>query len=134
MAHAGKRPVSFTTYQRQCDSPAFQIAIAEATVKIDTARLLARSCAEALSGPVPDYVARARHRLHVAHAVRQCGDALDMLVAAHGAAAVAESSPLNVLLRDMQTALRHAMVNPAWNMEACGRAFLGVEPNITQLI
>jgi 3-hydroxy-9,10-secoandrosta-1,3,5(10)-triene-9,17-dione monooxygenase len=129
VAQAGKRPVTFTTYQRQSDSPSFQIAIAEATAKIDVARLLARSCAEVLDGPL-DHQARARHRLHAAHAVQQCGAAVDQLVAAHGASAVAESSPLNVFMRDMQTAQRHAMINPAWNMEACGRAFLGVEPNI----
>lgn len=139
MSKADKRSVAFTTYQRQSDSPAFQTAIAEASAKIDVARLLVGSCASvidghAMSGTFPDYPARARHRLHVTHAVRQCGEALDTLVAAHGASAVAESSPLNVHLRDMQTALRHAMINPSWNMEACGRALLGVEPNITPLI
>lgn len=60
--------------------------------------------------------------------------ALDLLISADGAAAVAESSPLNVLLRDMQTAHRHAMINPSWNTEACGRALLGVEPNISPLV
>jgi 3-hydroxy-9,10-secoandrosta-1,3,5(10)-triene-9,17-dione monooxygenase len=139
MAQAGKRPVSFTTYQRQSDFPAFQIAIADATAKIDVARLLTRSCAETLddharSGSFPDYRTRARHRLHVTHAVRQCGEALDELVSAHGASAVAESSPLNVYLRDMQTALRHAMISPSWNLEACGRALLGVEPNISPMV
>ncbi|KJK45161.1 acyl-CoA dehydrogenase [Lentzea aerocolonigenes] len=139
MSKADKRPVSFTTYQRQSDSPAFQIAIAEASAKIDVARLLAHSCASviddhALADTFPDYATRARHRLHVTHAVRQCGEALEMLVAAHGAAAVAESSPLSVLLRDMQTGLKHAMINPSWNLEACGRALLGVEPNITPLL
>jgi len=133
------RPVAFTTYQRHSDAPAFQIAIAEATAKIDVARLLTRSSAEvidshAMAGTFPDYRTRARHRLHVTHAVRQCGEALDALVAVHGASAVVESSPLNVLLRDMQTALRHAMINPPWNMEACGRALLGVEPNITAIL
>lgn len=42
--------------------------------------------------------------------------------------------PLNVHMRDMQTALRHAMISPALNLEAFGRALLGVEPNITALI
>ncbi|MDT7781847.1 MAG: 3-hydroxy-9,10-secoandrosta,3,5(10)-triene-9,17-dione monooxygenase, partial [Pseudonocardiales bacterium] len=78
------KPVSFTTYQHQSESPAFQIAIAEASAKIDVARLLAHSCASviddhALSDTFPDYATRARHRLHVTHAVRQCGEALEML-------------------------------------------------------
>lgn len=130
---ADKRGVSFTSYQRQCDSPAFQVAIAEAAAKIDVAALLARSCAETAVESL-DYLARARIRLHAAHAVRQCGEAVDILVSAHGALSVTESSPINVYMRDMQTALRHAMISPALNLEAFGRALLGVEPNITALI
>jgi alkylation response protein AidB-like acyl-CoA dehydrogenase len=133
VAQADQRPVSFTTYQRQSDSPAFQMAIAEAAAKIDVAGLLARSCA-GMAEASPDHLTRARIRLHASHAVRQCGEALDGLVSAHGAAAVAESSPLNVYLRDMQTALRHAMINPTMSLEAFGRVLLGVEPNITPLI
>ncbi|MFI6102091.1 acyl-CoA dehydrogenase family protein [Lentzea sp. NPDC051213] len=135
VAQADKRPVSFTSYQRQSDSPVFQVALAEAAAKIDVAGLLARSCADTADGASSlDYLTRARVRLHAAHAVRQCGEALDGLVAAHGASAVSESSPLNVYLRDMQTALRHAMISPAMSMEVFGRALLGVEPNITPLI
>ncbi|WP_086665326.1 acyl-CoA dehydrogenase family protein [Lentzea kentuckyensis] len=134
VAQADKRPVSFTTYQRQSDSPAFQLAIAEAAAKIDVAGLLARSCAEMAGDASPDNLARARVRLHASHAVRQCGEALDLLVSAHGASAVAESSPLNVYLRDMQTALRHAMISPTMSLEAFGRVLLGVRPNITPLI
>ncbi|MFS8098575.1 acyl-CoA dehydrogenase family protein [Lentzea alba] len=133
VAQADKRPVSFTTYLRQSDSPAFQLAVAEAAAKIDVAGLLARSCAEMVSAPL-DLRTRARIRLHASHAVRQCGDAVDALVSAHGAAAVAESSPLNVYMRDMQTALRHAMISPTMSLEAFGRVLLGVEPNITPLI
>lgn len=134
VAQADKRPVSFTTYQRQSDSPAFQLAIAEATAKIDVAGLLARSCTELAGAPSPDRLTRARVRLHASHAVRECGEAMDLLVSAHGAAAVAESSPLNVYLRDMQTALRHAMISPTMSLEAFGRVLLGVQPNITLLI
>lgn len=134
VAQADKRPVSFTTYQRQSDSPAFQLAIAEAAAKIDVAGLLARSCAEMAGAASPDQLTRARVRLHASHAVRQCGEAMDLLVSAHGAAAVAESSPLNVYQRDMQTALRHAMISPTMGLEAFGRVMLGVLPNITPLI
>ncbi|GLZ29586.1 acyl-CoA dehydrogenase [Lentzea sp. NBRC 105346] len=136
---AGTRGVSFTSYRRQSDSAAFQLAVADASAKIDVARMLAYSCADvvdghAVEGTYPDYLKRARLRLHAAHAVKQCGDAVDVLVSAHGASAVSESSPLNIYLRDMQTALRHAMISPAMNAEAFGRALLGVEPNITGLI
>lgn len=136
---ADRRGVSFTTFQRQRDSTAFQLAVAEAAAKIDVARLLARSCADLVdghadAGTFPDYLTRARVRLHTSHAVQQCAQALDILVSAHGASGLADSSPLSVYLRDMQTATRHAMISPAMNLEVFGRALLNVEPNITHLI
>lgn len=72
--------------------------------------------------------------MHAAHAIQQCSQALDTLVASHGAMAVSESSQLNVFLRDMHTATKHAMISPVVNAELFGRALLGVEPNITPLI
>lgn len=139
VAHADSKPVSFTTYQRQSDSTAFQLAIADAAAKIDVARLLAHSCADTIDrhaedGTRPDYIARARLRMHAAYAIQQCSQALDALITAHGAMAVSESSQLNVFLRDMHTATKHAMISPATNAELFGRALLGVEPNITPLI
>jgi 3-hydroxy-9,10-secoandrosta-1,3,5(10)-triene-9,17-dione monooxygenase len=139
VSQADKRGVSFTSYQRQSDSTAFQLAVADASAKIDVARMLAYSCADtvdghAVAGTHPDYLTRARLRLHASHAVRQCSEAVDVLVSAHGASALSESSPLSVYMRDMHTASRHAMISPAMNAEVFGRALLGVEPNITGLI
>jgi 3-hydroxy-9,10-secoandrosta-1,3,5(10)-triene-9,17-dione monooxygenase len=136
---AGKRGVSFTHYERQSDSTAFQLAVAEAAAKVDVVRLLAYDSAHAVdaqgrAGTFPSYLERARIRLHTGHAVQQAREAVDSLVSAHGAAALSESNPLNVFMRDIHAASRHALANPTTNSEVFGRALLGVEPNITNLI
>lgn len=104
VAHADSRPVSFTSYQRQSDSTR------------------------------PDYLTRARLRMHAAYAIQQCSKALDTLLAVHGEAAVSEFSILNIYMRDMHTATKHAMISPETNAELFGKALLGVQPNITPLI
>jgi alkylation response protein AidB-like acyl-CoA dehydrogenase len=136
---AGTKGVSFTSYQRQSDSTAFQLAVAEASAKVDVVRLLAHDSAgivdgHAIAGTYPDYLTRARIRLHTGYAVQQCRELVDSLVSAHGASAMSESNPLNVFMRDVHAASRHAVANPASNSELFGRALLGVEPNITELI
>jgi alkylation response protein AidB-like acyl-CoA dehydrogenase len=139
LAQSGKRGISFTNYQRQSESTAFQLAIADSSAKIDTVRLLAHNAADLLDGYAnasvfPDYLTRARVRMHTGYAVRQSREAVDELVTAHGASAMSESNPLQGLLRDIHAASRHAVANPAANAELFGRALLGVEPNITDLI
>jgi 3-hydroxy-9,10-secoandrosta-1,3,5(10)-triene-9,17-dione monooxygenase len=59
---------------------------------------------------------------------------VDSLISAYGASAMAESNPLQAYMRDIHAASRHAVANPAANAELFGRAVLGVEPNITELI
>ncbi|MEV6234197.1 acyl-CoA dehydrogenase [Saccharopolyspora shandongensis] len=139
LSQAGRKGIAFTSYQRQRDSTAFQLAVAEASTKIDVARLIAdRSAAvvdgHALSGTHPGYLERARLRQHSSHAVQQCREAVDVLVSAYGASALSESDPLHAILRDVQTAARHALAHPASNAEVFGRALLDVEPNITEMI
>ncbi|MGC7098194.1 acyl-CoA dehydrogenase family protein [Amycolatopsis lurida] len=136
---AGRRGISFTNYGRQSDSTAFQLVVAEAAAKVDAVRLLAHNAADvvdghAAGGTFPDYLTRARIRLHTGYAVRQCREAVDALISAYGASAMAESNPLQAYMRDIHAASRHAVANPAANAELFGRALLGVEPNITELI
>ncbi|GAA0536152.1 acyl-CoA dehydrogenase [Saccharopolyspora subtropica] len=139
VAQSGRRGIAFTSYERQRDSTGFQLAVAEASMKLDVARLVADRAAavvegHALSGTHPDLLERARLRMHSSHAVQQCREAVDVLVSAYGAGALAEADPLQAVLRDIQTASRHALSHPASNAEVFGRALLNVEPNITEMI
>jgi 3-hydroxy-9,10-secoandrosta-1,3,5(10)-triene-9,17-dione monooxygenase len=136
---APHRGVTFTDYARQMDSTAFQMGVSAAALRIDSARALAhRAAAEvdghAAAGTHPAAADRARIRGWTGHVVAQCREAVDLLVSAYGAAAFSESNPLQGIVRDIQTASRHAIANPVANTEIYGRALLGVEPNISILI
>jgi 3-hydroxy-9,10-secoandrosta-1,3,5(10)-triene-9,17-dione monooxygenase len=139
VAHSGERGLPFTSYRAQRDSTAFQLAVAEAATKVDVARLIARDNSSALEGHAragthPETLERARLRRNAAHAVQQCREAVDGLVSAVGAGALAEADPLESLLRDVQTASRHAIAHPSANAEVWARELLGIEPNISQMI
>lgn len=136
---APRRAITYTSYEHQTDSVAFQMAIAEAAAKVDTAHLHAyRAAADiddaARAGTYPDLPARARVRMDAGWAARQAREAVDLLISAHGASAFAEASPLQRIWRDLNTASRHAVVNPSVNEEIYGKALLGVQPQITDLI
>ncbi|MER7015481.1 acyl-CoA dehydrogenase family protein [Saccharopolyspora sp. NPDC000359] len=139
VAQSGARGISFTSYERQLDSTGFQLAVAEAATGIDVARMIAhRSAAvvdgHARAGTHPDLLERTRLRQHSSYAVRQCREAVEMLINAYGAGAMSERDPLHGIVRDIQTAARHALAHPASNAEVFGRALLGVEPGITEMI
>lgn len=139
VAEADGKGIAFTHYERQRDSTAFQLAVADASMKIDLARLIAENSAAVVDGHVdagtfPDHLSRARIRQHTGHAVQLCRQAVDDLVTAHGASAFAESNPLQAYVRDIHAASRHAVANPASCSEIFGRALLGVEPNITDMV
>ncbi|RKT87917.1 Acyl-CoA dehydrogenase [Saccharopolyspora antimicrobica] len=139
LAQAGRKGIAFTSYAHQLDSTGFQLAVAEAATKIDVARLIMhRSAAtvdgHALAGTHPDLLERTRLRQHSSHALQQCREAVDVLVNAYGAGAMSERDPLHAVVRDVQTAARHALAHPVSNAEIFGRALLGVEPGITEMI
>ncbi len=136
---ADKRAVTYTVYARQSDSVTFQTQIAEAAMKIDTAHMHAYRCADdiqqdALSGKYPDVKARARQRCDVAYAIRQCIEALSILMNIHGSGAFAESSPMQRWWRDANTASGHAVALPMVAAEIYGKALLGVDTMVTPLV
>src|SRR5579859_6169456 len=72
---APQRAIAYTSFQKQTDSVAFQLQIAEAAVKIDTAHLLAFQAADdideaAAQNVYPDYMRRARIRAYSGAAIR----------------------------------------------------------------
>ena len=138
LAKAGARGITHTRFSKQHESTGFQILVAEAAAKIETASLHAFRCADDLdrfarSGSYPDVQARARMRLDVALAAKQCREAVDMLVSAHGTSSLADVSPMQRLWRDIHVASHHAITEWQVNLEVYGKALLGQE-NITHLI
>ena len=136
---APQRAISYTFFQKQSDSTAFQLQIADAALKIDTAHLHAyRAAADidnaAKSGVYMDYVNRARCRADTGVVAKFIPEAIGILVSAHGAGSFADVSPMQRYWRDSNTAARHAIAIPETGFEVYGKALLNVEHTVTALV
>ncbi len=136
---APQRAIAYTSFERQTDSAIFQTQIAEAALRIDTAHLRAFRAAtevdEAASRGQPlDYLTRARMRADTGLVISLITEALNILISAHGAGSFAESSPMQRIWRDSNTAARHAIALPAVANEIYGKALLGVENTVSVLV
>ena len=139
VSKAPARGITHTNMTRQSESAGFQILLADAAMKIETAILHALRAADDLDGYAaarkhPDLVARARVRADTALVAKYCREAVEILVSAHGTSSMADSNRLQRLWRDIHVASRHAITEWQVNLEVYGKALLGVEPNITPLI
>jgi len=112
-----------STYNRAKlgDLQSTQIKIAEASSKIDAARLIMRSTciaamADARRGHVPDVAAKTRMRRDGAFSVNLCTEAVSLLFAASGARGLATSGALQRQFRDAHAINSHI----AFNFDAAG--------------
>jgi alkylation response protein AidB-like acyl-CoA dehydrogenase len=139
VSKATTRGITHTTFPRQADSSGFQMLVAEAAMKIDTACLHAARAADDLdraarAGRHPDLTERARVRMDTALAAKYAREAVELLVQAHGTSSLADRNPLQRMWRDVHVASHHAITEWQINLEVYGKALLGIEPNITHLI
>jgi 3-hydroxy-9,10-secoandrosta-1,3,5(10)-triene-9,17-dione monooxygenase len=112
-----------STYSRAKvgDMQSTQIKIAEASAKIDAARLIMRTncidaMAEAKRGHVPDLAAKTRLRRDGAFSVNLCTDAVSLLFTASGARSLFTSGALQRQFRDAHAVNSHL----AFNFDAAG--------------
>jgi alkylation response protein AidB-like acyl-CoA dehydrogenase len=136
---APKKPISYTFYESQADSVAFQLQLAQAAMMIDTAHLHAYRAAEDIdtaagNGIFPDELTRTRVRADTGWVLEHVTKAIDILISAHGAASFADVNPLQRIWRDSNVGARHAVVMPAVGYEIYGKALLGRDDQITPLI
>lgn len=117
----------------QASEPSAQIELAEATVRIDSARLMLRECADFAreSGQRPSELGEIdlpTLRLHKAYVVRQSVEAIDRLFAASGGGALLESNALQRIWRDAHAV--HAHAGLTWNNHAqnYGSVAVGLGP------
>ncbi|WFB10529.1 acyl-CoA dehydrogenase family protein [Streptomyces sp. LX-29] len=126
---SGKR-MTFTTVEHLRDSPVVQLQVAEAQAKVDTAELhLMRS-----AGVADDHARhhrllptheRARIRMDCGWALRHSREAIELLLDAQGAAAFAETNPVQRLWRDCEVGTRHGMILPALGQQILGADLCG---------
>src|SRR5947208_3791702 len=107
-----------STYNRArlADLQSTQIKIAEASAKIDAARLIMRSAcieamAEARRGHIPDMPAKTKSRRDGAFSVNLCTDAVSMLFAASGARGVFTTGVLQLQFRCAHAIYSHFSFN-----------------------
>jgi alkylation response protein AidB-like acyl-CoA dehydrogenase len=136
---APKRAISYTSFERQTDSVAFQLEVAKAAMKVDTAHLHAFRAAgdidaAAARGDKLDYVTRARVRADTGYTADTARAAIDAFVSAHGASSFADTSAMQRIWRDSNVAARHAVVSPSVSYEVYGKALLGVDNDVTVLV
>lgn len=140
LERAGRKPVMYSSYERQADSVAVQMQLARAAQALDTAELHARRAASdidtaALEGTYPDEVVRARVRADTALIAETITRTIDSLISIHGAASFADVSPLQRMWRDSNVAARHAVVSANVPFEVYGKTLLGIPPqSVTPLV
>jgi 3-hydroxy-9,10-secoandrosta-1,3,5(10)-triene-9,17-dione monooxygenase len=115
-----------STYNRAklADLQSTKIKIAEASAKIDAARLIMRStCIQAMSdaraGHIPDMAAKTKSRRDGAYSVNLCTEAVSLLFAASGARGLYTSGALQRQFRDASAINSHI----AFNFDAQGTNF-----------
>src|ERR1700760_3716127 len=115
-----------STYNRAKlgDMQSTQIKIAEASAKIDAARLIMRSTciqamADARAGHIPDMAAKTKARRDGAFSVNLCTEAVSLLFAASGARGLYTSGALQRQFRDASAINSHI----AFNFDAQGTNF-----------
>ncbi|MGY1549016.1 acyl-CoA dehydrogenase family protein [Streptomyces sp. MN6] len=138
VAQAGSKPLSFTVHGRQADSVGVQTQVAEAALQLETARLHLYAAADevdrsAAEGPL-DHATRTRLRAQAGYAAQQVLAAITTLLNVHGAAAFAETSPLQRIWRDAGTAARHAGLVPAVGYEVYGKALLSIDERVSLMV
>jgi alkylation response protein AidB-like acyl-CoA dehydrogenase len=138
ISKSSTRGITHTNFRTQAESAGFQILLADAAMKIDTAELHMQRAADDLdrhaeAGSYPDVTTRARIRADTALTARYCREAVDTLVSAHGTSSLGDWSPMQRFWRDIHLASHHAVTEWQVNLEVYGKALLGRE-NITHLI
>ncbi|TQR88598.1 oxidoreductase [Mycobacterium hodleri] len=139
LAKASTKALAYTNIEQQSDSVAFQLLVADAAAKIDTAHLHAYRAAEdveryAQQGVFPDFLARARVRADSAVALTSINSAVNTLLNACGAGSFAEVNPMQRIWRDSNVGQRHAVMLPQVSMETYGKALLGRVDHITAIL
>jgi 3-hydroxy-9,10-secoandrosta-1,3,5(10)-triene-9,17-dione monooxygenase len=136
---AGGKPITGSLHTDAIRSPSVQLAVAEVASLIDTARLHAYRAAEdveaaSIEGRRLDVAARARIRMDNGVVMLRCREAMERLLDIGGTAGFRRSSPLQRFWRDLATASRTATVSPSLSREIYGRALLGIEEQVVEVV
>jgi len=130
------RRIPYTWYTKSADAAVVQIAIADASAKIDCAKLLIEKAnrdiadwAEKHPGEQMPQLMRGRIRRDTGYVCNLCYEAVNVLSEASGGSFTAESNILNRMWRDTRTISLHGFTANTTSLELYGRLLCGLEPN-----
>ena len=132
------RGITFTAYDDQSAAPLTHLQVGEAAMKLDSAALHARRCAElvdAKAAAAEPYTVeeRALIRMDLGWVTALAREATLILQEASGATSIQEQVPIQRIARDIQALALHGVLNPTTNLELYGRVLCGLEPNTVML-
>lgn len=128
------RGIVYTTYTNKSEAAVTHLQIAEATVKLDAARLLLRRSVDDLEdhaarGEVVREPGRLRARMDAAYATTLCRQAIEILFDGSGGSSLALSNPIQRMARDARALCQHGMFSLQPTLETYGRSLLGLPTN-----
>ncbi|MFJ4654405.1 acyl-CoA dehydrogenase family protein [Nocardia sp. NPDC088792] len=135
--NAPRRGLTMTSYAPQTEAPTIQLAAANAASLADSAQLHAYRAAADIddaAGVFPDYAARARMRMDAGMAAVHARAAVRIVCSAQGASTFGESNPVQRIWRDVETASRHAVLNPDVAAEIYGKSLFGIQGTVTTMV
>jgi alkylation response protein AidB-like acyl-CoA dehydrogenase len=135
-ARLPRRGIAYTFYEKRAECAVTHLQIAEATVKLDAARLLVRRGVEeverhAMSGEILSQDGRIKVRMDAAYAVNLCRESIDILFDASGGGSLLLSSPIQRMARDARALSLHGAFSLPTILETYGRSLLGLPTNAT---
>ena len=128
------RPITYTCYPRQAEAPITHLQMAEASAKIDAAKLIVKHAFDeigraAARGEKLDYLLRARMRRDFGFVFRLIFEAVDLLASAGGGSLAHSGNLLNRMWRDAKIAGMHGIACTSSSFELFGRIFCGQPAN-----
>ena len=128
------KQVAYTQGEVQIEMPSTHLQVGEAAVKIEVARMLLKQTASAIDAAAAGGVAmplkaRAQVRMQVAYAVRQCMEAVEILMLASGGSGIAAGNPVQRAWRDLHAINMHGLMALETNFEMYGRIVIGLPQN-----
>jgi 3-hydroxy-9,10-secoandrosta-1,3,5(10)-triene-9,17-dione monooxygenase len=136
LAFVDGKPIPAAGVKDQTTMANFQMRVAEARTKIDTAWMLARRAAETTDAgshsdePLPDLL-RGQLRMDMTWASRQLVETMEILMAEGGFSTFNEASPLQRIWRDLSLATRHSAFRQSTATETYGRLLVGLDAGPT---
>lgn len=128
------RTIPFTFYASKAEAAVTHLQIAEATLKLDAARLLLQRSVDAVEelaarGEIMRQEGRLKARMDAAYAASLCRQAIEILFDASGGSSLALSNPIQRMARDARALCQHGAHSLQPALETYGRSLLGLPTN-----